>query len=241
VSYTLVTDQAGLAEVVKAIEASTQIGLDTETTGLDPRKNHLRLVSVACDNHTYLVDCAAVSPVPLWRPLRDKLIIGHNLVFDLLFLATRGFEAAGGYFDTMLASQVLEAEKDQKGKARLRHDLSSVVNRRLGQTIDKSLQLSDWSGDLSREQLEYATRDVEVLRQLHRGLVSDLEIAGLVRTIEVEMRCLPAIAWLSQTGVGFSRKRWLRLVVEAERNEVLHWRELDRLAGTSVNWNSGRK
>jgi hypothetical protein len=48
-SHVLVTDPADLPMVISAIGESGPVGLDTETTGLDPRTDRVRLLSLACD------------------------------------------------------------------------------------------------------------------------------------------------------------------------------------------------
>jgi DNA polymerase-1 len=242
VPYTLVTDQAGLVAVVEAIKASSLIPLDTETTGRNPREDRLCLLSVAPEgtDHVYLINCRTVSPVPLWKVLKNKTVVGHNLAFDLPFLATRGFREAGGYADTLLMSQVLEAAKPQIGEARIRHDLASLAKRRLDLDVAKDLQKSNWSGPLTVEQLAYAALDAALVRRLYPGLLRDLELADLVRTIDLEHRCLPAIVRLASAGVGFDDKRWLKLAAEAEREAARHKRTLDRLS-PGVNWNSPKQ
>ena len=85
---------------------------DTETTGLDPRRDRLRLLQLACQNIdsnplVYVVDCLRVSPVPLFEALADKLLVFHNAAFDLSFLAALGFEPAQPVRCTMILSRLL--------------------------------------------------------------------------------------------------------------------------------------
>jgi DNA polymerase-1 len=147
----LVTNSADLPMVAMAVSESSQVGVDIETTGLNPRSDRTRLLSLCCDTTdggtiTYLIDCFAVDPAPLWEALASVPVAGHNLLFDLQFLARLGF-APGACRDTMLASQVLHA-----GERGLKHSLAACCERELGETVAKDEQHSDWSGDLSPEQ-----------------------------------------------------------------------------------------
>jgi hypothetical protein len=68
--HVLVTDPADLPMVATAVGESAVVGLDTETTGLDPQSDRVRLLSLCCDTTdggtvVYLVDCFAVDPAPL--------------------------------------------------------------------------------------------------------------------------------------------------------------------------------
>lgn len=77
----------------------------------------------------------------------------------MAFLAAAGLPVPAGerLFDTMLAAQVLGAGT---AAGLLSHcGLAAVAGRRLGVTLDKTPQTSDWADDLSEAQLAYAARD----------------------------------------------------------------------------------
>jgi DNA polymerase-1 len=210
----LVTDPAALPAVIQAVHESPLVGVDCETTGLDPRSDRVRLLTLTCDTTdggtvTYVVDCFAVDPAPLWPALAAVPIVGHNLSFDLQFLARHGFEP-GECRDTMLMSQVLYA-----GERGLRHRLADCCERELGEAVSKELQASDWSGILSADQLAYAARDALLTRRLHDVLAPKLAEADLTGTATLENRTLPAVAWMAGAGVAFDRDGWLALAGEA--------------------------
>src|SRR5262249_55493559 len=105
--YLLVRDDAGLQTVLAALDDAGVVALDTETSGLDPRRDRLRLLSLALptvDGGTfaYLVDCFAVDPAPLLERLAEHPLIIHNAAFDLAFLFGRGFAPAQPVHCTML-------------------------------------------------------------------------------------------------------------------------------------------
>jgi DNA polymerase-1 len=225
----LVTHAADLPRVATAIAASALVGLDIETTGLDPRCDRVRLLSLCCDTTdggaaTYVVDCFAVDPAPLWAALASVTVVGHNLLFDLQFLARLGFEP-GACRDTLLESQVLHA-----GERGLRHALAACCERELGEAVSKEEQASDWSGELTATQLRYAAHDADLVRRLHNVLMPKLAAAGLTETAAIENRALPAVAWLSSSGVGFDRAAWLALADGAQAEAERLAGELDRAA-----------
>jgi DNA polymerase-1 len=224
------------------------VGLDVETTGLDPRANRVRLLSLAVPGGddgsptTFLIDCFAVEPSPLWGALADKPLIMHNAAFDLGFLTRLGFEP-GAVTDTMLLSQLLDGTRRPKGY----HGLREVVRRELGQDIDKDLQSSDWSRELTPEQLNYAAADAAILLPLHTSLMRRIQAAGLERVAEIEMRCLPAMVWTASHGVAFDAERWRSLAAKAQSESERLAGELDRLSprpeqgelfGGGWNWDS---
>src|SRR5262249_15536378 len=161
------------------------------------------------DDVVHLIDCAAVSPAPLWGVLSEKTVVGHNLAFDLAMLRGIGFEP-GAVADTMLLSQLLYGPRKGKGF----HTLATAGKRELGRDVDKSAQQPDWTGTLTDEQLRYAALDAAVLLPLHRALGEKVRESGQEQAASVEARCLPAIAWLSASGVPFDLGAWSRLAKE---------------------------
>src|SRR5262245_50884198 len=88
--YVVVRDGTGLATLAAALEETAVVSLDLETTGLDPRSDRVRLLSLSLDTSdggvfAYLVDCFAVDPCPLFLTLAEKDLVIHHGAFDLAF------------------------------------------------------------------------------------------------------------------------------------------------------------
>jgi hypothetical protein len=113
--HALITTPDRLAGLEAYLEAAPRIGLDLETTGLDPRRDRIRLLTLATEGGTWLVDCFEVDPRPLFPILAEKELVIHNALFDLGFLREMGFELAedGKVLDTMLLSQLLYGQHPQ--------------------------------------------------------------------------------------------------------------------------------
>jgi DNA polymerase-1 len=204
--YQLIDNPADIQKVVQALDESEIVGVDTETTGLEPRTDRLRLLSLRVDKDVYLVDLFAITPQalgPVLALLHDRVVVGHNLAFDLSFMARIGF-TPGVVCDTMLKSQLLHGTWQEKGF----HSLGQLARRELGRTLDKQLQRSDWSGELTPEQLAYAAADVAVLAPLYELLRKKITDAGMENVVEIENRALPAMAWLSQAGLQLDQAAW---------------------------------
>jgi DNA polymerase-1 len=221
----LVTEQRDLAAVRWALDETDTVGLDIETTGLNPRTDRVRLLSLSTERGTYLIDAFRVDVRALFEHLAEKPLVTHNGAFDLAFLAREGL-APGTVHDTMLLSQLLLAGVHE------RHKLPLCVQRELGEALDKEEQKSDWSRpDLSPEQLAYAARDAEVLPRLYRVMSTKIQAAGLDRVAEIERRCLPALVWLAGQGAPFDRDTWSALARQAEAEAAALTERLDTAAG----------
>jgi DNA polymerase-1 len=245
--YLYITDPGQLPTVLTAIEESRIIGLDLETTGLDPRADRVRLLSLSCDTtdggrFVYLVDCFVVDPAPVLAVLPDREIVGHHLLFDLQFLLALGF-VPGTVHDTMILAKLLLAS--DRGDYRVR--LQDCCERWLHTTVDKAKQTSDWSAPvLSQEQLRYAALDADLTYRLFQVLQAEIHEARLDQVAGIENRCLPAVVWMASKGVPFDRQAWDALAVKASEDLQVVEAKLDEVApvpeGSLVlggrNWSS---
>ncbi len=240
VDYTMIREAGSLRTVLQALDESDVVGLDTETTGLDPRSGRMRLLQLATDRGVYLVDCFAVDPRPLFAALAEKAVVAHNAVLDLGFLGALGFEPCVVH-DPMLLSQLLHGLRQKKGF----HGLAEAAVRELGVTLDKTEQRGDWSGELTRAKLDYAARDAAALVPLYRTLDTRIRATGQEEVADIERRCLPAIAWLSRSGAPFDPVAWNALAAEAASEASRLADRLDAesppedgrlLAAGAVNW-----
>jgi DNA polymerase-1 len=201
-AYQLVKSPAELQSVTVALDNGKIVGLDLETTGLDPRSDRVRILAMSTDTidggrFAYLVDCFAVDPSPLWEILAEKDLVIHNAAFDLQFLARLGFTPTGNVHDTMLLAQLLTAGTMEKV------NLAACCGRWLKRDLDKAEQQSDWSGELTGDMQAYAALDVDVLLPLFKSLAAKVKEAGLFNAATIEQRCLAAQLWMGSKGVAF--------------------------------------
>jgi DNA polymerase-1 len=203
-----ITTSAQLDAVLPALCDAPFLAVDTETTGLDPLKDHVRLIQFALPDRVLVVDASQV-PVQRLAPVfaATHLLAFHNAKFDLKFLRAAGLPwPDASVFDTMLVAQLLGAGT---AEGMLKEcGLAPVAQRYLGVELDKALQTSDWTGSLTRAQLYYAARDAQVTVQLVSVLRDALAAAALERVAAIECQCVPALAWLELAGLPIDAQRW---------------------------------
>jgi len=170
-------------------------------TRLDARKATPKLLSYATESSSGLLqpeEYTILLPI-----LADPGVvkIGHNLAYDLgLIRAAVGHRfPVCNLFDTMIGYQLLIAGLYENSLKKA--GLKSVVKDLLDIELDKGLQTSDWSGVHSKEQLQYALTDSEILVQLYPALENRLKAAGLQRVAQIEFDCIPMTVEAMQTGL----------------------------------------
>jgi len=233
-NYKLIANPEQVAQAAEDLRDQSWIGLDTETTGLDPHTSKLRLLQLASPQTSYVVDCFRFSPAQL-QPLLNVITadqpvkIAHNAKFDAKFLMRHLGVRLNGIFDTYLASLLISAGEDN-----VRHGLEPVANRYLNVQLNKEQQLSNWAGELSQNQLEYAARDASVLLPLREKLAAKLDEMDLLIVAEIEFGCVLSIAAMELAGVYLDIDRWRDLMTRMtiERDAIAD--ELQQILGAGA-------
>ena len=182
----LVTDGAGLAQLIETVRQEERIGLDTESNGFHAYFEKVCLVQAATRDADWVVDLIATDLKPLIPLLADpaREIILHAAEYDVLCMKRDYGLTFGRIFDTHAAAKVLGIE---------RVGLHNLLEDELGikTTIDE--QKSDWGKrPLSAQQLEYAFADVQFLLPLRDRIAGKLAERGLEREAQAEFARLVA-------------------------------------------------
>jgi len=212
-----------LLPYLDSLRRTGTLAVDTETTGLDPRADRLRLVQIAAQGLPVLVlDCAVFLPDGRDLLMRvfssDAVKVFQNAKFDLQFLHAAGIEVKPPLFDTMLAAQLLNSSG---GPPRV--NLAALARHYLQQELPKEEQKGDWSGTLRDEQLVYAARDAQILLDLRNVMVPLLRDNRLKEVARLEFACVRAIAQMEYRGIHVNLEKWaeLRRKTEAVRDAAL--------------------
>ena len=227
-NYQVITNADDLRKVIETLTTQPVVGLDTETTELDPLTSRLRLIQLAAPDCVFIFDfdhfnsgdavkSEALAPLRRLLAAPRPIKIAHNAKFDAKFIKHNLGVDLGGLFDTLLASQIVGA-----GDIEERHGLETAAARYLNQTIDKSERLSDWNFELSEAQLEYAARDAAVLLPLREKLIERLKADSLVKCAQLEFECVMPVVDIELAGFYMHKERWLEQlsIVEKRRHEL---------------------
>jgi ribonuclease D len=145
------------------------VAIDTETMGLDPRRDRLCVVQLSPgDGSADVVQIAAgQKQAPnLQKLLADKSLmkIFHFARFDLGVLFNAFGVMAGPVYCTKIASRLARTYTDK-------HGLKDLTRELLGIDVSKQQQSSDWGAEgLSDAQVAYAASDVQHLHALREKL-----------------------------------------------------------------------
>jgi DNA polymerase I len=211
VTYVYIDDDEKLFGEISSIEGAPTVGIDTETTGLDPHNDKLMLLQLAASqNHALVIEVGRLGNEALDR-LRtllqsNSVKVFQNAKFDLKFLKMAGLEVMGPVFDTMLAAQLIHNGGPYQSRS-----LEALAEHYLGIKLDKTEQRSDWSRGFTKNQLEYAARDAAVLLPLRESLISRIREGNLIEVCRLEFECLYAVVEMELKGILLDTEAWRAL------------------------------
>ncbi len=222
-SWTYINNPEEAITAIKGFLSAEILAVDTETTGLDPHTDRLRLLQISAEGYTTLVlDCFEILPECV--DTLNTLLCGsavkvfQNAKFDLQFLKANGIYVEGPLFDTMLAAQILRTSAGPK-----RAGLGALVEHYLGIDLPKEEQKSDFSAELSQSQLQYAASDSAILLPLRQKMIAHIKDNDLIETARLEFACVYAVADLEYNGIYLDTEKWasLQRKVEIQQKEAI--------------------
>lgn len=212
-------------EQIKTLYGKPVLGCDTETEGLDPFTNNLRLLQFSDGGQDVVIDVKKVgreATAYYVRPIlesSDTVKVLHNAKFDQKFIKQQLGIDIERPFDSYLASLLIEGGISQpKGF----HGLEQTLERYTKIQITKDEQMSDWSGELSESQLAYACGDAHHLPLLREKMIEMLQKLGLIRVAKLEFDAILPIVWLELSGFYLDYEQWMFAANEnlAKANET---------------------
>lgn len=226
VSYQLVRTDADFKKFLLELKKQKTFVLDTETSSLDQFSAELLGISFCWKNGEAYYVIAKPEWLEQLKPVleNDKIKkAGHNIKFDIEAISTAGVEVKGVWFDTMIASYLVNPGSRQ-------HNLDGLVFSELGYQMQP---IEDLIGkgknqitlkDVAVQRVsDYSCEDADFTWRLIKPLTKELEEKnnlGLLNKIEVPL--ISVLAQMETTGILIDAKFLNQMAkkVGAEINEL---------------------
>ncbi len=155
-------------EIFSSFKATDIIALDSETMGLNPKRDKLCLVQISNGDevcHLVKIDLSSEKPLNLIKILKNNKIqkIFHYARFDVAVFKHNFKINIKNIYCTKIASKLVRTYTDK-------HGYKDLCSELLGKSISKTEQSSDWGGELTNEQQKYAATDVLYLHKIKQKL-----------------------------------------------------------------------
>jgi DNA polymerase-1 len=250
-NYVLISNEAGLRNIIRLALMQKEICFDTETTNIEPLNAEIVAISLSWEKGSgYLVHFHE-SPdetkklLEIIRPLLENigiLKIGQNLKYDLQILGNYGIEVKGPLFDTMIAHYLLEPD--------MRHNMNLLSETYLSYSPVHIESLIGEKGDNQKnmrsvpaEDLkEYAVEDADVTLQLKYLFEPRLKAEGLSDLSEkIEMPLIQVLACMERNGVILNQEELKKITANLRDDIIALENEIYKLAGTEFNISSPKQ
>lgn len=256
--YHTVLSQADWDALWARLNIATRFAFDTETTSLDYRIAEIVGFSVAFDAqdayyvplaHDYEgapeqlnrdVILAQIKPI-LENPNIDK--IGHHLKYDAHVLENHGIHLQGWYFDTMLASYVLNSVATRHGM----DDVARVYLSHFTTTFEQIAGKGAKQKTFNQIELEvaaaYAAEDAHVTYRLYEVLDEKLKAVPELSHIlhHIEMPTARVLTLMEENGIQLDLAFLEQLGNDFEGAITSLEQQIIELAGESFNVSSPKQ
>ncbi len=226
----------------------TQLVLDLETTGLDPRTNKVITLALGTPGKVIIIDVrsyysAGPALQQAWRKAlqqllhrEDTLWIGHNIKFDWSYLAQQFGVRLKSLYDTMLVEKLLHAGHHVSASllnSAERYGMS-VTKEQRSWFVDLDSRSSEWTAPLPEEQLAYIRQDIEVPYQIYERQQEAIAQQELARVVSLEQQAEPAIAAMEVHGVCVDVQRWRAILADRHEQKVRLEQQLKQVLGQAL-------
>ncbi|MHA3053613.1 DNA polymerase I [Acinetobacter sp. ANC 4640] len=249
--HTVLTD-AAWQQLWQRFQTAERFAIDTETTSLDYRTAEMVGFSVAFDaQDAYYVPfthdyegapqqlnreqiLAQLKPI-LENPAVEK--IGHHLKYDAHIFANHGIHLQGWFFDTMLASYVLNASATRHGMDDVARLYLSHLTTTFEQIAGKGAKQKTFNQIELETAAHYAAEDAHVTYRLYEVLSKKLApFPALVNILhKIEMPVAEVLTEMEENGIQLDPEFLKQL--SGEFSQTMHKLEqqAESLAGASFN------
>ena len=251
-TYHTVLTQSDWDALLKRMQHADHFAIDTETTHLDYRVAQLVGFSVALDaQDAYYVPVAHDYEGSPEQLNRDQLLaqikpilenpavkkIGHHLKYDAHIFANHGIELQGWYFDSMLASYVLNAAATRHGMDDVARLYLSHLTTTFEQIAGKGAKQKSFNQIELDVAAHYAAEDAHVTYRLYKVLAAKLkpwpELLNILHNIEMPVARI--LTEMEENGIKLDHQFLDQLSVEfAETIQTLE-NQATELAGEAFN------
>lgn len=217
-NYVYIDTKDKLEEMYKALENEKMLGVDTETTGLDPYTCELLLFQIGNKEISYVIDGRRLNlkkEQRLIEILEDPKVIKilQNAKFDYKIIKVHIGAELKNIYDTMLAEGVLTAGTGQ------RTGLKVLADKYLGIELDKVIrdEFLGMKGEITEDHLKYAANDTLILFPIVDKQLPLLQKAGISKIAKLEFAATIVVAEMELYGLNLDVKRWRKIISELEK------------------------
>jgi DNA polymerase-1 len=209
-----------LKECIEYIDGCLEVCLDIETSGLNIN-SYVLMIQVGDSKNQFVIDLKSMDRQTkdsfmsmLGNILSQKVVIGHNLKFDLKFLKHYFNWELPEIYDTCLAEKLLNCGLTvPKGYNGLEDTVMRYSKIALDKTISEQF-LTIGSKPFTTTQILYGAMDIMYLQEIRDKQRDKIKSLGIENVVKLEFDLVKVLIDIELTGILFDVKLWNNNIVD---------------------------
>ncbi len=222
--------------IIEALKTETELALDTETTGIDPKVDSIIMLQFGTHKGNQFVIDTRDYNIELFREILEdpnKTFVGHNIKFDYNMLKSYRILLTKVY-DTMVVDKAIyngmyEPLVIMKTK---RFSLASVYNFYFNQVINKGTRDEfQFIGTkpFTLAQIRYGANDVLYPFQIQTKQLEKVQEYNLGACIRLENKLVLVLGDIEYNGFHLNKDKWKQITVKYASRLKITQKKLDNI------------
>jgi DNA polymerase-1 len=214
--YEYVVSPEQLHNAVEELKKEKVIGIDIESTDLDPYLSKILTIQISTSSFCYVIDArelniGKIPEIKEYLESNQAIKILHNGKFDYKQIKISTGVEITNIFDTMLAEVVLNSGI---GKAyySLKDLALKYANYELQKDTRKTFATMTASSKLSEEQLKYAAIDTLIMFPIFEEQAKKLGKENLLNVAKLEFAATRVVGDMELKGVHIDVEKWQQIL-----------------------------
>jgi DNA polymerase I len=221
--YITTLDEANKA--LDELDKEPVIGVDVESTSLDPYSGLLLMIQISTATKSYIFDARTIDlkNFPRFKEFlesKDKVKILHNGKFDYKYIKCHTGIAVDNIYDTMLAEAILNS-----GLGKAFYGLKDLANQYLGLVMEKDTRktfaVANMKTQFNESQLKYAALDTLIMFPIFEKQLEKLKKENLINIAKLEFAVTRVVGDMELTGIYLDKEKWTKIIVHLKEKRTV--------------------
>lgn len=210
-NYKIIESINDLDDFISNLTQTDVVGLDVETSSLDPLTCKPYLLQLLINDTIYVFNLLVFRELKyIVCLLENKICVGHNVKYDIEVLRVATGVLLRNVYDTMVGEVITSLDPTKRYYA-LDDLILKYFNKQLDKTIRESFYNNGILTNITMEQMIYSMEDVQYLLQLREIQLKEVERSRQTRTMQLECDVEPVVARMELAGIKLDVDGWQKL------------------------------
>mgnify|MGYP005855911371 CR=1 FL=1 len=239
--YQHIKTQEGLQHVYNSLVNEPVLGVDTETTGLDPYTCKLVLFQIGSAKYSFVVEAKFIKDWSLMIKLLTnpkQLKVLQNAKFDYKIIKVHLGCEIENIFDTMVAESLLVCGLPRNEN---KVSLEFLTKKYIGATLEKEVRKTFFrftGASVTDEQARYAALDIIVMFPIFEKQYELLKKNNLLKVAKLEFKVIKIVGNMELRGFHIDVDKWRSHIKKLEADKILIAKELQEAIRPYYNMNT---